>query len=205
MKRRNPFKIENLIYMNEDVCESPKFFKPQTCKFLPVNRYRNMYMSQPTSLISRSINILNDVQPFDQIARFRAIKFIYLPKVVEPQGLNGSDIPPSIRSTVETEKQLIDLIEQQSAEATHTNSDNNDNNLITVMENIENFESNFTCGVCHNGATGAHKCDYYNNVIQEITLERDDSHKGLKHSDEKMINNTFKKRSKLEIGDSVLA
>ncbi|XP_044736116.1 KRAB-A domain-containing protein 2-like [Chrysoperla carnea] len=71
-------------------------------------------------------------------------------------GLNGSDIPTSTPSMIETEMEL-------KTEATNSD-DNNDN--------IENLESNFTCAVCHNDLTDAdHKCEYCNSVAMQYEIE----------------------------------
>lgn len=143
----------------------------------------------------------------------------------EPKaGLNGSDIPTSILLTIETEEQLKTFTEREPAEATNSDYDNNDNNSKTVMENIENLDSHFTCAVCHNAATGAHKCESCNSVVhaicgitvgeegygskvvcvmcqveQDINVERDGAHKGLKRAAEKMIDTTVNKMPKLTL------
>lgn len=142
-------------------------------------------------------------------------------------GLNGSDIPTSIIATIETEEELNNFIEVEPFEAVCTaDSDNSDNKSKISMENVD--ESNSKCVVCHNDAPGGHKCEYCNNIehvtcrteegeecsdlsvlckvelLEDITIEKNKTHKGLKRVAEEMIDNTKKKMPNLEMGDSVI-
>lgn len=147
----------------------------------------------------------------------------------EPKaGLSGSDIPPSELLNLETEEQLEILTEKGPAETTDSETEKKYSNL-DVIQNVENLQPNHTCAVCHNEATGAHKCDSCNSVVhaicgitigeegygskvvcvmcqveKDINLEREEAHKGLKRAADKMIDATVKKMPKLDIGNSVL-